>query len=158
MSSLRLQQIIFAQIIVGLLASFAPNPSYNVPILLFGLLAVNNMETSQPLKIFAILTTLTLVTDVVWLSINNSPDVNRTSLSSFKYSLAMTIINLLSKPVTVMLIFRQLKVRGDTQFNTLVQNGGSNQVAYDELESPESFIATGSNGNKETANLPYSQV
>ncbi|GJJ70016.1 hypothetical protein EMPS_02365 [Entomortierella parvispora] len=112
-TQLDLQRLIVFQTILSLFGGIRTVPSYNIPLLFFGLYAYQHHDSSEPLQQFAGFTAFSILLDIVWCLL--SPGIG--------FGEGLTIAVLLIKPMTIISSLQLLKYRGDP-FSSL-GGGGS---------------------------------
>ncbi|XP_041377228.1 type-1 angiotensin II receptor-associated protein-like [Gigantopelta aegis] len=128
--------------------------------LAFGFWGIVNTESSQPILMFLVLLVFSVIQDCIFIGIYQprgydtveTRPVKASIRNEFRFSLGMSIVNLLIKPVTGFLLFRIMKSR-DGDFGDLnipginrIPTFGGSAGTYENIDSPAPY-----SGKVETA-------
>ncbi|KAF9407347.1 hypothetical protein BGZ94_002743 [Podila epigama] len=102
-TQLDLQRVIVTQTTLCILGAIRNVPAYNIPLLFFGLYAYQHHDSVEPLQQFAGFTALSMLADITWLLL----------IEGIGFGEIITIILLVSKPLTLISSLQLLKFRGD---------------------------------------------
>ncbi|CAO3673145.1 unnamed protein product [Umbelopsis vinacea] len=105
-----LTTLLSLHLVFALFGGIASNPSYNIPIFFFGIWAYNYHDSNAPIKTFTAALSLSVILDIVWFSLHGHNPLDE---RGFAFALAMNIISLIGKPVTLFASIGAIQNRGD---------------------------------------------
>ncbi|KAG2174222.1 hypothetical protein INT43_004243 [Umbelopsis isabellina] len=106
-----LTTLLSLHLVLSLFGAIAHNPTYNIPIFFFGYWAFNFHDSNAPIKTFTAALALSIILDIVWFSLHGH---NPSDERGFAFALAMNIISLIGKPVTLFASVGAIQNRGET--------------------------------------------
>ncbi|KAG2180561.1 hypothetical protein INT44_003565 [Umbelopsis vinacea] len=131
-----LTTLLSIHVLLALLGSIASNPSYNIAIFLFGIWAYNNRDSNAPIKTFTATLAFSVIIDIVWFSLHGHNPLDE---RGFGFALAMNIISLIGKPVTLFACVGALQSRGDSlSVGAWSEAPGAFPGSYERVREPDS--------------------
>ncbi|GAB5590427.1 hypothetical protein Unana1_05327 [Umbelopsis nana] len=123
-------------LLFALFGSIASNPNYNIPIYFFGIWAYHHRDSNAPIKTFTVALGLSVILDIVWFSLHGHNPLDE---RGFSFALAMNIISLIGKPVTLFASIGAIQNRGDNLgVGSWSEAPGAFPGSYERVREPNS--------------------
>jgi len=124
----------------------------NAFVLAFGMWAIVSPESVDAIYMYMVMNVVSIVMDIILISIYASEDKGNQS-STHRFSLGMSILNLILKPVTSFILYRLYQDRtGESHFPNFPPYDGTSARGYDTIDQP--VYAS----HHQTSYAPVSQV
>ncbi|TCD71524.1 hypothetical protein EIP91_008905 [Steccherinum ochraceum] len=135
-------KLILAETVLSFTTSAFNAPIYNFPLFLFGIYAQETQEATESLKIFSGMTAISVVLDIIWMSVNPQNWFIR----------VLTVVVLILKFPTALAALASLRQRG-AQFNGLGFRG-SDLAGATVWSMPGGFTSGGDREGYQTVEEP----